>query len=109
LIGKKDYYIISHDAHLFVVLFLEFFDAYAKHVDTMMTATRWDFKVVIDVMIEAIQSSHPPAQLVIGSDARYTMTVLRMLPQWLRHVIVQIGLPNQTPAMLQKKKGARVS
>jgi hypothetical protein len=84
------------------MMFQEFFNVYATHVDTMMTAGQWDFKVVVDSMMEAIQSSHPPAQLVIGSDARFAMVLMRMLPQWLRHYLTQIHMPSQIPAMLAK-------
>jgi hypothetical protein len=70
----------------------------------MMKAGLWDFKVVVNSMVDAIQSSHPPAQLVIGMDAKFSMVVLRMLPQWFRHYVIQITMPHQVPAMLVKEE-----
>ena len=81
-----------------------FFEEYAIHVETMTKAAQWDFKVVVDSMLDAIQSSHPPAQLVIGMDAKFSLLVLTMLPQWLRHYIIQINLPRRLPAMLVKEE-----
>lgn len=70
----------------------------------MMNAAKWDFKVVVDLMVDAIQSSCPPAQLLIGLDARFSMVILRMLPQWIRHYLIQISMPHQVPAMLVKEE-----
>jgi hypothetical protein len=66
----------------------------------MMSVSEWDFKVVIDCMLRAMQSSQPPAQLVIGSDGKYGMVVMRMFPQWARHYLIQLTMPNQSPAMM---------
>ena len=70
----------------------------------MFTAKQWDSAVVVDGITNAIQSSDPPSQLLIGSDARYSMVVLRMFPQWLRHYVVQLMMPSQTPAVMMKEK-----
>jgi hypothetical protein len=84
----------------------DFFDNYADHVQTLTSVAQWDFKVVVDSIVQAIQSSQPPAQLLIGADAKYHLAVLRMFPQWLRHYLVQVAMPNQSPAMMtMKSKG----
>ena len=81
----------------------DFFDEYADHVQTMMSVSQWDFKVVVDSMVQAIQSSQPPAQMLIGADAKYVGAVLRMFPQWFRHYVIQVTMPNQSPAMMTAK------
>jgi hypothetical protein len=68
----------------------------------MVSVSQWDFKVVVDSIVQAIQSSQPPAQLLIGADAKYSMVVLRMFPQWLRHYLIQATMPNKSPAMMKK-------
>lgn len=69
-----------------------------------MNVTRWDCKVVVDSMVNAILSSQPPSQLLVGMDARYGIVVLRMMPQWVRHYIIQLNMPHQLPAMLAKEE-----
>jgi hypothetical protein len=88
---------------MFRTLRSDFFDNYADHVQTMMRVSQWDFKVVVDSIVLAIQSSQPPAQLLIGADAKYEMAVLRMFPQWLRHYLIQVAMPKQSPAMMTTK------
>jgi hypothetical protein len=64
----------------------------------MATINQWDYKVVVECMINALESSHPPAQLLIGADAKYGLVVLRMFPAWVRHYIAQMLMPSQERA-----------
>jgi hypothetical protein len=69
------------------VFLQEFIDNYVVHCDKMITAV--------------VKSKDPPAQLMIGMD-RYVHATFNMLPQWARHVVVQLGMPPQTPNILAK-------
>lgn len=78
---------------------VEFFDAYARHTETLMTAGKWDPAVVVDSITHAILSHHPPAQLLVGLDARGLAT-FSMFPHWFRHLFIQLWLPPQTTRRL---------
>ena len=69
-----------------------------------MTANQWDIKTAIDCMIEALQSTRPPAQMVIGLDGKFCHCVMRMFPQWVNHYIIQACMPDQTPQCMRVKK-----
>ena len=81
----------------------EFIEMYIEHCDRMMTSGRWELKVLIDSMVRIIKSKYPPAQLMIGLDC-YVHATICMLPQWARHLIVQLGIPSQIPAVLKSRK-----
>ena len=57
-------------------------------------------KVVVDSMVECIESNNPPAQMAIGMDAKYAIMPMRMLPQWCRHFCIQLMQPKLIPAAL---------
>ena len=80
---------------------IEFIDNYVEHCDTLITAGRWNLKVLTDSIVKVIKSRDPPAQIMIGMD-RYLHATFNMLPQWVRHLIVQLGMPPQIPAILTK-------
>lgn len=54
-------------------------------------------------MIYCIQSNSPPAQLVIGTDSKFSLMPMRMLPQWCRHFALQALQPKLIPAVLQQR------
>lgn len=64
----------------------------------MATVNQWDYKVVVDCMVDALESSYPPAQLLIGADCKYGLIVLRMIPAWIRVYIAQMLMPSQERA-----------
>ena len=61
-------------------------------------------KVVVDSMVDCIESNNPPAQLVVGMDAKFVIMPMRMLPQWLRHYVMQLLYPKLIPATLLKQQ-----
>jgi NAD(P)-dependent dehydrogenase (short-subunit alcohol dehydrogenase family) len=81
-----------------------FVDKFCIHARTMIRSATWDFKVVIDVMVDIIQSSSPSAQVVIGMDFRYGLAGVRMFPQWFRHCLTLIALPYLEPAAMASSK-----
>jgi hypothetical protein len=68
----------------------------------MMTAGKWNLKVLTDSVVKVVKSKDPPAQLMLGMD-RYMHATFNMLPQWARHLVVQLGIPPQTPNVLAKQ------
>ena len=89
--------------NLTVIRTEEFIEMYIKHSETMMTSGRWELKVLIDTMVRVVKSKYPPAQLMVGLDC-YVHATICMLPQWSRHLIVQLGIPSQIPAVLKSRK-----
>jgi NAD(P)-dependent dehydrogenase (short-subunit alcohol dehydrogenase family) len=82
----------------------DFVTTFSRHVRTMMNSALWDFKVVVNQLVNILQSTAPPAQVVIGMDVRYGMVGLRMFPQWIRHLMTSLFLPNLTPAILATRR-----
>jgi len=86
-----------------------FVEKLCTNTRTMMRSVKWDFKVVIDCLVEIVSSSSPPAQVVVGMDYRYGMVGVRMLPQWFRHCMTLMSLPYLEPAamMASSKDGSK--
>ncbi|KAL3905745.1 MAG: hypothetical protein SGILL_009553 [Bacillariaceae sp.] len=81
----------------------EFFDGYAKHVDTMMSQ-QWDPDVTIDAMVRSLLSCNPPARINVGMDSRFGLLLYSMYPTWMRNFSTQLLMPNQTPAVLREAR-----
>ncbi|KAL3939124.1 MAG: hypothetical protein SGBAC_006104 [Bacillariaceae sp.] len=77
-----------------------FVEKLCTHAQTMIRSSTWNFKVVVDSMVEIVQSSSPPAQVVVGMDFKYGLAGIRMLPQWCRHCLTLIPLPYLEPAAM---------
>lgn len=58
-----------------------------KHIKNglfkMMEMVTWDAKNVLDEVAFCVETIHPPPQLLIGSDARTTIQLIRLLPVWV--------------------------
>jgi hypothetical protein len=62
----------------------------------------WDMDVVVDQVIKCLATKYAPPELLIGSDARFSLPLLRMLPAWcLDAPSTVFGLA--TPAVMKKK------
>jgi hypothetical protein len=81
----------------------DFIERYTQHCDAMMTSGKWELKVLIESIVGVVKSKYPPAQLMIGLDC-YAHATSNMLPQWARHLVVQLVIPSQTPAVLLSRK-----
>ena len=65
----------------------------------------WNANLVVQQVIELLKAKHPPAQVIIGSDARFIFLVLRMLPAWCVDLIFANGLNRYpVPAAMQENK-----
>jgi NAD(P)-dependent dehydrogenase (short-subunit alcohol dehydrogenase family) len=82
----------------------DFVNTFTQYARTMINSSVWDFKVVVDQLVNILQSTAPPAQVVIGMDFRYGLVGLRMFPQWVRHRMMLLLLPNLTPAILATQR-----
>jgi len=72
----------------------------------MMKAATWDFQVVVDEIVKVVTSLRPPAQVLVGMDAKTFFGILRMLPQWVRNMfMIQVLQAPLVPAAM-KNAGA---
>lgn len=44
----------------------------------------WPASMVTEELMKCLHALDPPAQLLIGMDARFGLTILRLLPAWAR-------------------------
>jgi hypothetical protein len=80
---------------------LDRFKFLAVDVPYMFT---WDMDVVVDEVLKCLAAKYAPPELLIGSDARFSLPLLRLLPAWcLDAPSTAFGLA--TPAMMKKKSG----
>jgi hypothetical protein len=62
----------------------------------------WDLDVVVDQVVACLGAKYAPPELLIGSDARFFLPLLRMLPAWcLDAPSTVFGLA--TPAVIKRK------
>ena len=73
-----------------------------------MTLTQWDFKVVVDTMVDAVLSIDPPCQLFIGTDAKFLIAWLRMFPVWFRFRIMQMMTPSLVPEVMKRRRPKQI-
>ena len=43
-------------------------------------------------LLKSVEMTHPPSQMVVGSDAKYSMLILRHMPVWLQDWILSIAI-----------------
>jgi len=49
----------------------------------MSTSLCWNLEVVVNEVIKALKARDIPGQILVGTDAKYLIPLLRMLPSWL--------------------------
>ena len=90
-------------AHMHIPI-LEFLESYIKYLARTVSSGTWDMKVVVDTVVDhccCVHSDSSSGQMMIGMDTKFILSPLRMLPQSIRHWIVQALLPKQIPAMME--------
>lgn len=80
----------------------EFIEDFVRHADTIVRSGRWNLSVLIDTIVQVVESKDPPAQLMIGID-KYAHATFNMFPQWVRNAFIQLLLPPQTPKVLKQE------
>jgi len=53
----------------------------------------WSSDVVEKELVSCVEMRNPPDQVIVGSDAKYTVMVMRLLPVWLQLKIFDIVSP----------------
>jgi len=69
-------------------------------VDVPRRAT-WKADVVLEEILKCLKSKHTPPDLLIGTDARFALPVLRIVPAWVADFILGLN-PLPIPAVMKK-------
>ena len=105
-----DVFHCSNTTNLVPHSFLSLFSIYsADYVDDACAFTNlaqnwinWDSVNVVHAMQRSLTDKNPPPRILVGSDARYTLIVMKMLPTWLTSRMMDLKTPEV--AMMAKKK-----
>jgi hypothetical protein len=68
----------------------------------MPKTVTWDVTVVVDEILKSLKSKTTPPDLLIGTDAKYSLPILRLLPEWFKDSMISIHLPIPIPAVMKK-------
>jgi hypothetical protein len=52
----------------------------------------WKARVVQQELVKSVLHKNPPSQIIVGSDAKYAMMILRHFPVWLQDWIQSLVL-----------------
>jgi NAD(P)-dependent dehydrogenase (short-subunit alcohol dehydrogenase family) len=63
----------------------------------------WRMETVIEGLMDLLSSRTVPAEYIVGSDARFGLSLLRMVPHWIVDVIFRYVPPRPLPACRQSK------
>lgn len=78
----------------------DYVEKHKKYINDCMSRGSWDWMVVVESMLMAIEAKSPPTQIVAGLDAKFGFMLLRMLPEWTRQMFVEFITPPSTPAAM---------
>lgn len=53
----------------------------------------WEAKVVTDLMLNCVELIQPPPEVIAGTDAKYILVFLKMLPTWMMVKILTVTSP----------------
>jgi len=62
----------------------EFYRNFTDAVATFM----WNPKVVTDEVCHCVQTRYPSSQLIVGSDAKYLISLMMLFPTWLQEWVI---------------------
>jgi len=79
-----------------------FLDTYLDHLSRTITSGLWDLDGLVNTVVEqcVLSAAPPPAQLLVGMDAKFGLSLLHMLPPGWRQFLFRVCMPPQTPAVL---------
>jgi short chain dehydrogenase len=86
----------------FLILLSEYYRRYRELAVDLPLSLTWDTVVVIRQVVRCLRMKHAPAELIVGSDARFLLMLVRMLPSWLISFVVQLNTP-PIPAAMKKR------
>ena len=67
----------------------------------------WRMQVVVDDLMALLAARSVPAERIVGSDARFGLILMRMVPHAVVDLVQQWIPPRPLPACMQEKKGSR--
>jgi hypothetical protein len=80
----------------------EYFERYRLVAIEGPRMTTWKMEVVIDQVLGLLAAQKVPGEVAIGTDARFIISVLRMLPVWIRDQVMLNVSPRLPPAAMQQ-------
>uniref|UniRef100_A0A7R9WR27 Uncharacterized protein n=1 Tax=Craspedostauros australis TaxID=1486917 RepID=A0A7R9WR27_9STRA len=83
-----------------------FFDKWNLRAHTISTKGQWDVAVLAEDIARTVAMEHPPAQLLVGTDAKFGCILFIAIPQWIRHALAQRAIPIGVPAFTSKVQKA---
>jgi len=84
-----------------------FLETYLDHLSRNVTSGLWDMDGLVDTVVDqcVLSATKPPAQVLVGLDSKFCLSLLRMLPQGWRQLFFRVFMPQQTPAVLLSTTG----
>jgi len=61
----------------------------------------WRMEVAVDQLMKALTCERVPAEILVGTDAKFFFPLLRMLPYWIYDTAVRYSQPQPVPACLR--------
>jgi hypothetical protein len=80
----------------------EYYQRYRELAIDLPLSLTWDTVVVIRQVVRCLRMKRAPAEVIVGSDARFLLMLARMLPSWLISHMVQLNSP-PIPAAMKKR------
>jgi hypothetical protein len=80
----------------------EYFERYRLIAVEGPRMTTWKMEVVIDQVLGFLAAQKVPGEVAIGTDARFAISVLRMLPICIRDEVLANVSPRLPPAVMQQ-------
>jgi len=83
-----------------------FLDVYRYHTVDMPRMATWDANVVIEEVLKCVKMRHSPPKLLIGTEARFVLALLRMVPEWCADLILSISSRSRKPVPAAMKSSS---
>lgn len=62
----------------------DFFEQFIQNGVGLAESCMWRARVVQQELVKSVLHQQPPSQIIVGSDAKYSMMILRHMPVWLQ-------------------------
>lgn len=80
----------------------DYFEVFSNNFIAATRRTRWEANVVVRELVDCVRRPVPRPQVIVGSDAKFSGMVLRMLPVWLTDYLTSLSLSDDRPASMQR-------
>jgi NAD(P)-dependent dehydrogenase (short-subunit alcohol dehydrogenase family) len=62
----------------------DFFQQFTRNGVDLADSLMWRARVVQQELVKSVLHKQPPSQIIVGSDAKYSLMILRHMPVWLQ-------------------------